>query len=264
MLKVIQTVCGTVGCFLLAFASCSAPTFQASAASSDAASDDSDVDGGFVVVAQDSFARTITRGWGAADVGGSWSLAATPSFADGTVGHLVAPTANSGSAARLLSTSALDVDAQVVIGVDKAGSGTGIGHWAFIVVRRTSDGNEYKGRIEFYPSNQIMVSAVRTLSGVDSLLSDDVPVPGLTYAAGARYILRVNVAGSAPSTLRIKAWREGAPEPATWSVTADDSSPQMQTQGSVGLGAYVGQNATDVPVSFSFDDFVARSASHGN
>ena len=48
----------------------------------------------------------------------------------------------------------------------------------------------------------------------------------LVHTAGADTWMRVQVVGTNPTTLRMKAWRAGDQEPATWGYVATDSQPE--------------------------------------
>lgn len=54
---------------------------------------------------------------------------------------------------------------------------------------------------------------------------------------------------------------EGTPEPATWQVQSVDSSPVLQTRGTVGIAAYLGTTVTNTPVKVFIDDVLVRQAS---
>jgi hypothetical protein len=80
-----------------------------------------------------------------------------------------------------------------------------------------------------------------------------VPVSGLTWTSGARYRLRVQATGASPTTIRIRAWREGTVEPQGWAFRATDSTAGLQTAGAVGFRAYLSGTAAGA-VAFAFDD----------
>jgi hypothetical protein len=72
--------------------------------------------------------------------------------------------------------------------------------------------------------------------------------------------LRVQVIGSAPTTIRAKVWALGTPEPSAWQTTVTDSTAAMQTSGAVGLAFYLGSTATVTPVTATFDDLIVKRA----
>jgi len=57
---------------------------------------------------------------------------------------------------------------------------------------------------------------------------------GLTFTPGNSFVLRVQLQGASPTTIRVKAWRLGGSEPTAWSLTTTTSSGP-QTAGSLGI-----------------------------
>ena len=55
--------------------------------------------------------------------------------------------------------------------------------------------------------------------------------------------------------MRIRAWADGQPEPATWNFTATDATAALQTAGGADLRAYLSTRSTNAPVTVRFDDF---------
>jgi hypothetical protein len=93
------------------------------------------------------------------------------------------------------------------------------------------------------------------LNNSESALAPMVLVPGLTQSAGEPIWLRVEITGSSPTTIRVKAWADGDAEPGSWDFTATNSSAAVQTTGGVGLRAYLAGSVSNAPVISSFDDF---------
>lgn len=209
------------------------------------------------VHASDSFSRSIPSGYGAAETGGSYTHSSSPSSftVTGTTGTLnLAPGATRG--AYLRATSAHDVDLKVSVSADQPS--TGGGQSAFVTARRQSAGQEYRGRARITSSGSVYVRASRISgSGAESFLGAEVRVTGLTAAAGSAIWLRAQMTGANPTTVRVRAWAAGTPEPTTWSFTAVDSTPELQGSGRVGLRAFVSSTATPAATVFSFDDFSA-------
>jgi hypothetical protein len=76
----------------------------------------------------------------------------------------------------------------------------------------------------------------------------------LTNAANRPIWVRGQVVGVNPTTIRLKAWADGQPEPFIWAYSVTDASPSQQAAGAVGLRAYLSGTASNAPVRFSFDD----------
>ena len=207
-----------------------------------------------ITYAQDSFTRTVSGGWGNADIGGTYNAAggaAAINVANGT-GLIMPPRAGSTRGVTLDSISASDVDITVRIAVDKRPVGGTV--WAYEVARHNGN-NEYRPKILFNPDGTIAVHAGIVVSDSESPIGQPVTVPGLTYTAGTFIWLHAQVVGTNPTTIRVRAWADGQPEPTTWQYVGTNSAPVLQQAGSVGLRVYDHSSLTNAPVTVSFDDY---------
>jgi len=204
--------------------------------------------------AADTFGRRITDGWGGAETGGAYTLVGTAASFDttGSAGTISLGT-NAMRAAHLPAVAALDADAVVRVATDKPAVG-GV-QIAYVVARRVSAGNEYRGRIRFTTDGRLMVIGERVVAGSMTLLGGEKRVPNLTHRAGTVYRLRMQISGTNPTTIRLKVWPDGQAEPASWLYTATDSASSLQRSGAVGLQAYLSRTASNAPVLVRFDDF---------
>lgn len=201
---------------------------------------------------RDTFGRTVADGWGAAEVGGAWTAAGTASrFAvDGAAGvhTLVAGGTQTSTLDTVATTSA---DASVTVTADKVPAGSGA--FVHVQARRTSATEFYGARLRLQADGSVQVHATRNgtpLSGGT--------VSGLTFAPGDQLVVRVQVDGTAPTTVRAKVWKVGEPEPAEWRATTTDATASMQVPGAFGLSTYLFGSATNGPVVFRYDDLVVR------
>ena len=87
----------------------------------------------------------------------------------------------------------------------------------------------------------------------------EVRVRGLRHAAGRFIRLRAQVEGASPTTIRIKAWAEGTPEPPDWQFVTTDGAEVLQAAGAVGVQAFLSFGGTNAPVTFSFDDLLVAT-----
>jgi len=78
---------------------------------------------------------------------------------------------------------------------------------------------------------------------------------GLVYAPGDVLNVRLQLQGANGSTLRAKAWKQGATEPGTWQTTTTDSTAALQAAGGVGVYSYLSSTATNAPVTALIDNF---------
>jgi len=215
-----------------------------------------------VTYARDSFSRTLVGGWGSADTGGPYSGTSGSAFnvANGA-GSMAPPRAGASRGATLDNVSARDVDIAVRVTVDKRPVGGII--WAYDVVRHNGN-NEYVPKILFMPDGTVAVHAGLVISDSESPIGNAVTVPGLTYTPGSFIWLRAQVTGVNPTTIKVRAWADGQPEPTVWQYTGTDSSASVQTAGSVGLQAYTDTRITNAPIAVLFDDYLVRDPNGGS
>lgn len=209
----------------------------------------------------DTFSRTIAAGWGSAETGGPWttSLASgVTASVNGAAGTLTLP---GGRSATVTSPTMLGTRPDVTIGwsLDKPASGSGL--YVSVMARRVSGQGEYRAKVRHNANGSVSLALVRTsASGVETVVSPEAVVPGLTVGAGERVRLRVQALDASPTTVRARLWKTGAAEPSTWLATATDSTAGLQASGSFGLYAYVSSGATTVPVTVAVDDVMVTSA----
>jgi PKD repeat protein len=209
----------------------------------------------------DTFNRTVTGGLGTADRGGAWSTSGT------TANFSVAP---SGAALRLTTpggstlsgwlggTTRSDTDLRLTLALDKVATGNGV--YVDVVGRRVSLNNEYRARLVFSATGRITVQ-LTALRGTSSAvgLAPAITLPtSVTYAAGSQLQVRLQVTGTAGTTVRLKVWPAGQPEPAAWQTTATDTTAALQAPGAVGIGAYLSSSATNAPVTVRVSGLSAR------
>ncbi len=202
---------------------------------------------GGAVLAADAFDRTVSGGWGAADVGGAWtatggSAAYSVSGGDGIVALRPTDTRE----ARLLGVTTTDADISVRISAETASAG---GTASATVVGRLVSGAAYSARLRLEPGGVIRLYLLR-----DQALLGSYVLPG-AYVAGEELVLRLRVSGTSPTTLAAKLWRASGAEPAAWQVQATDATAALQTAGALSLHSYISGGST-VPVTrLHYDDY---------
>jgi PKD repeat protein len=207
-------------------------------------------------IAQDSFQRTTTSGWGTANVGGAWTVSggATHFSTSGGVGIQSTP-AGSTLTASLGSVSSTSTDVLSTVTTDKVPTGAGI---YLTVIGRLVGSSDYDGRLWISPSGQVQLQ----LLGNGTTLKT-YTLPGVTYTAGEQFNLRVEAVGTSPTTLRARAWQTGTTEPTSWQLTTTDSTAALQAAGSVGLRTYLSSSNTNAPLQAEFSNFVVVNPSTG-
>lgn len=205
-------------------------------------------------VASDAFQRSATSSWGSADIGGLYGLQGTTvnySVADG-VGKIVVPAGGLTRSGLLNELAQQAVDIRFRVALDKLPAGGAC--YVYAVARRNSN-NEYRPQLVFNANGTVTVQAGMLVGGSETSLGSPVVVPGLTYSPGTFIWLRAQIAGADPTTIRVKAWADGQPEPSSWQFEATNSAAALQASGSLGMRAYVSGSVTNTPVTISFDDY---------
>jgi PKD repeat protein len=184
-------------------------------------------------IARDTFGRTVADGWGTAERGGDWTIsgtAADPTVADG-VARL---SANAGATrAGQLAIAGRDVVLQADVAVEKAAAGGG----SYVsLASRTVGSTRYDAEIRFSATGSMTLSLVSVVNGVEATLGS-YRLAG-TYTPGDLLTVRLETVGNGTTTLRAKAWLAGSAEPATWQVTATDSTAALQRAGDLRVELY--------------------------
>ena len=208
------------------------------------------------VIASDDFNRPVANGFGTAPVGGAWTISSTASrcAVTGAVGTIHVP-AGVGPSAYLSGVTSASTDLTVKVSTDKAATGNGL--YLSLQGRRTTAGDD-RVKVRLQSNATVGLSLQRmTSAGVETALTAETVVPGLTYAAGDALNLRIQVTGTLPTTLRSKLWKIGTTEPAAWSNSATDSTSGLQSAGGIGFMGYLSSSATNGPITIRLDDFSA-------
>ena len=206
-------------------------------------------------LALDAFEREVASGFGAAQVGGAWTMSGGSASVSGGAGHLQIAAPGGSAAALLNSVQARDVALQLGLSLDAAP--TGGGTFAYLVARRSA-GNQYRLAVRFYPDGKVTLAVLRTASGTETTLKT-VTVPG-TYTPGTVLQVRLDVSGAETTTLQAKAWTIGTAEPTDWQVSATDAAtPALSAAGGIGVSAYLAGSAT-APVRLNLDNVWAGVA----
>ncbi len=193
------------------------------------------------VLRADTFARANSAsGWGIASDGHTWALLSGASAAGGTVRI----TGNKG----ILAQSSASLFNVLGSSVSSAGQ-EGLVRWsvdstnatAGILLRAQNASNYYLARY----NGQGSIEFMKKVGGVSTHYTAFSFTPG----GGNLYWLRFQVQGT---TISIKVWAAGTPEPDLWTYTTTDTS--ITAAGSVGLYGFA---INDTPNTF--DNFTVRT-----
>lgn len=197
------------------------------------------------VLASDTFARTVSAGWGSADVGGAWALglgSATPFSVDGARG-LVSLAPGQTREARLTSTTGTSavVDAQVT--APAAASG-GAAHTT--ILGRQVGSSHYGLNVRFEPGGVLRVHLLYNNTALGTRVS--------TWTPGRPFQARLSVTGTGPTLLAGSVWPAGSPEPSSWQLAGSSTVAAMQTAGPVGIRSAVSASSTVAVSRIGIDD----------
>ena len=195
---------------------------------------------------QDDFSRTVATGWGSADPAHGWTTSSASSFSvGGGAGRItVAPSAQ--RIATVNDFSLADGSASMTFAATPTPTGSGT---YVSLVTRYSGPVDYRAKMSLRASGTAGLSIVRRSGSTETTLAT-ATVPG-GFTAGSTVSIRMEVEGDAPVALRAKTW-VGAQEPATWLVTATDTSPARAVTGTVGVAGYV-SGTSAAPASILVD-----------
>jgi len=217
----------------------------------------------------DTFSRTVSNGWGTSDSGfGYSSFYGLNSSIDvnGSEGEMViGGTGSTGQHSMITSSNSVnwgDLDVTMKFKMDKMPDASNKSQYIFLPARRSSTG-EYRGRVRVcYCSgyNLVQLTAVSIdSSNVETTLGGETQGgPGL-MAADTWWNVRMQVFGTYPTTIQLKAWQVGQTEPSSWNFSTTDSLAQLQINtGKTGLISRLASTSTNAPVTFTYDDYTVN------
>ena len=208
-------------------------------------------------LARDAFGRSVTGGWGSADVGGPWAVGGSTGkySVNGGAGLINLAAAASSGTVQLNSVSSLTTDTRFTTKLDKAPNGGGF-HLT-VIGRNVAGAGDYRAKLLISGTGGMTLITEKAVNGTVTTLGSASLSP-LTFNVADTYNVRVRVSGTAPATVQAKVWKVGAAEPAGWQVTSTDSDPVLQKAGSVAVTAYLSGSATIAPLQVRIDDFLVQ------
>ncbi|RWZ50892.1 PKD domain-containing protein [Labedella phragmitis] len=204
-----------------------------------------------LTVAADTFEqRTVANGWGATSSGAPWTVGggATGFSVSGGAG-VITNGAGSTRSASLNTVSETSTDSTVSFVVPALA--TGGGQYVTVVGRQVGS-DKYSALVLLNPNGSLQLQVARGSTKLQTLT-----LPGTTYAAGTTVTVRLQVTGTAPTTIRAKAWTDAQTEPAAWQVSRTDATAAMQTAGTTGLVFYVSGSST-APATIRFAEYTVK------
>ncbi len=206
-------------------------------------------------LAQDSFQRTVTNGWGTAPTGGTWTVSGTTSryAVSGGVGTASIP-AGVTVETRLAAVSSTATDLRFDWAVDRLPVSGNLTVTAS--PRRVASSGSYLAKLVLSPTGRLTLALTRVNStgGSEVTLQSAVVVP-TTVTAGGKVSVRVRVTGTNPTTIQARVWAAGTTEPTAWQRSVTDRTSGLQAPGGLRLTGYLSAGRT--AVQLRVDDLVA-------
>lgn len=211
---------------------------------------------------RDTFARTVSNGWGSTETDLEEPLPLTPVAWQNGAGSSSDYSVTAGVGRHTLSTVSTSrqsrlnlvlrpsvVTASVTIGATT----TGASAYASIVARKTSTGvggigfRHYRAELEFGTGGTVTASIIR-LSGPGGDVSIATPVVVGSYSGGSKWWIQFTCVGP---QLYLKAWPDGQPEPTAFTVAAEDAHLR---KGQIALQSARNASNTNSNLTFDFDN----------
>ncbi len=126
---------------------------------------------------------------------------------------------------------------------------------AYVSLLVRAGANDYRGRVRFSTAGTTFLQAARAFNDAETFIGSERNA-NAPYGATTAIWVRMQAQGASPTTLRMRAWVDGSPEPSTWAYTATDSTAAVQGAGPVGIQARLSSSATSIPTVFSIDNYV--------
>ena len=216
------------------------------------------------VLAADEFERSVVDAWGTADVGGPWTVNTSPgvSSVSGGVARTALGSTSTSRSSTLHEVSSTDTDMLIDLALAKLPTGSGASVYHSSISRRVNGNNYYRALVRVMSTGAVRAGLHRMVAGSGLRLGDEITVPGITYAAGDAIRIRTQATGTSPTTLRLRVWKAGTPEPTGWQLSTTDSSTALQSPGSVGIISHLPSKVTNPPMEVRHDRLqVARASS---
>lgn len=197
----------------------------------------------------DAMARTVTGGWGAATVGGPYTLSSPRAGSVRPGGAtLTVPVVGTSISATLAQVRALDSTTSTTFSLDEVPT-VGGGVYTSLLLRRQSNRDGYRAKVRVLPGGEVRLSFSRMRADVESAVGGENRT-GLLLAAHQQLNLQVEIAGTSSVTLRSRVWLGGAAP--DWQQTVVDTGVDTVTaSGSSGLMVYL-SSGSQAPAAVTF------------
>ena len=193
-----------------------------------------------LLIAQDTFDRTLTDTWGSAPLGGTYSLSGVATRYSVSGGKGIIAVATGGVETAYLN--AISSDNTHIRASMSSSTGYLGGPQSFSVGARTTPAGIYQARARIEDGLlRLYVLRDETALGASTAITH-------TYVAGQVIWLDVRAIGTSPTTISAKMWVAGTDEPTSYQQVVTDSTEGMQVAGGITLRAAIGGSPSSTPV----------------
>ncbi len=121
------------------------------------------------------------------------------------------------------------------VSVDRVPTGSSV----YVSLSARRGASDYRGRLRLSNTGGVFLQAAHATGENEAFMGAERSA-GITFGAGTPVWVRMQVVGTNPTTVQMRAWRDGTPEPGTWTYVVTDSTAGLQGPGSVArVGAAV-------------------------
>jgi hypothetical protein len=221
----------------------------------------------------DTFARTLSNGWGTSTSGDDWVIydpaGISPPAADYSVtggrGRILLAAVNSSRYIRNEDVSLADVDATFTLTTDQRArsDNSELGVFGSFLARLNPSSHDfYAFNVGFRTDTglpgdaglRLAVNIIRYVNATGTALNAQVSPKNLTYRPGVPVRVRVQCVGP---HLRMRVWADGTPEPEAWHSQAYDTA--LPGPGQVGFRAFYSATDTTAPFLVRFGDLAVAA-----
>jgi hypothetical protein len=190
----------------------------------------------------DSMSRTVTSGFGVADMGGSYLAAPASKFSvSNRAGHIASIASGARASATLSATGLTDEQLQSSFSLPTLPA-QGNGVYYALEFRRQTNGDAYRVQIQVAPKGRMTLSFTRINNNVVTAVGGRIVVPQLA-GAGTTIVLQGLVAGSTTVQLQARAWLAGATVTNWQSAATDSAATRLTRAGQIGVSMYTASDS---------------------
>jgi len=194
------------------------------------------------LIAKDVMGRSVTAGFGRADVGGTYKItSAFRTRVQRNTAYFTGLTKGTSVTATLPQVITRDTGTRLTLVAPQARPQGG-GLYVYLALRARA-ANTYYAKVHFQANGSVAVSLSRVVSGKETFLTRERVVLSSMPAQG---LLNVDAQaiGRSPTNLAMRVWRPGTSVPGTWQAAASDRTGALQASGAPGIRAYLSATAS--------------------